>query len=270
MKKKTELERLIHIVQKLRGPKGCPWDIKQTHTSLKQHLLEEAYEVLEAIDEKNPLKLQDELGDLLLQVVLHAQIAQDNKEFTINDIARMVSEKLIRRHPHVYGTVKVRNADDVVVNWEKIKKRERDQNDIKDPSTALRAGIRDKSMLDSVPKIFPALHECYKISKKASQLGFDWKKPKDCFEKVDEEIVELKEAIRSGKRKHIAEEMGDILFAMSNLCRLYKINPEIALHESNRKFRQRFARIETLAKNKKRELKELSFEEWNKFYQQVK
>lgn len=256
MRNIATLERLIRIVKKLRAPQGCPWDRKQTHASLKQHLLEEAYEVLEAIDEKNPEKLKDELGDLLLQVVLHAQIATDKKEFTISDVAQMISEKLIRRHPHVFGKVKVKDADEVVVNWEKIKKTEKKK--------------KEKSHLDSVPKIFPALYENYKISKKASQLGFDWKKPYDCFEKVFEEIGELKQAIRSGKRKHITEEMGDILFAMSNLCRLYKINPEIALHESNRKFRQRFARLETLAKNKKRELKELSFEEWNKFYQQAK
>lgn len=256
MKTKSQLQRLIFIIKKLRSAGGCPWDRKQTHASLKQHLLEEAYEVLEAIDEKNPEKLKDELGDLLLQVVLHAQIATDHKEFTIEDVAQMISEKLIRRHPHVFGKVKVKDADEVVVNWEKIKVREREKSEV--------------STLDSVPKIFPALHECYKISKKASQLGFDWKRPIDCFKKVHEEIDELKSAIRSGKRRHITEEMGDILFAMSNLCRLYQINPEIALHESNKKFRGRFRRMEALARKHCLAMNKLSFDEWEELYAKAK
>lgn len=259
MKKQNQLQTFIQIIKKLRSPKGCPWDKKQTHHSLKQHLLEETYEVLDAIDKKDTEHLKEELGDLLLQVILHAQIATDLKEFTIEDVARNISEKIIRRHPHVFGNVRVRGSSDVLKNWEKIKDTEKEKK-----------GFQPTSILDSIPKGFPALLENLKISKKAAHVGFDWKKPADVFDKVDEELKELKQAIKKKDKKNIAEELGDVLFSVSNLCRLYGANPELALHASNKKFRKRFAKLEGMAQKKNVALNKLSFEEWNRLYEKSK
>lgn len=256
----SEFSRLVNIMQKLRSPNGgCPWDLEQSHTTLKPYLLEEAYEVLDAIDMNDSDELKEELGDLLLQVVFHAQIAKDEKRFTIEDVAKEISDKMVRRHPHVFSTGNAKTAKAVVKNWEEIKKLEKEKK-----------GKKEKSILESVSHKLPALFENFKISKKVAKQGFDWKKPNDVFDKIEEEIKEVKKAIRKKDKALIEEELGDLLFATANLCRVHKVNPEMALRQANQKFRKRFAKVESLAKKEKMPLKELSFKKWNDLWEKAK
>lgn len=254
-----QIRRFIEIVQILRGPNGCPWDKKQTHDSLKPFLIEETYEVLEAIDSGDKSHLKEELGDLLLQIVLHAQLADDAKDFNIEDVAHSICEKMIRRHPHVFAKAQVKDADEVVTNWEDIKKQER-----------LEKGQKTESILQSITQNAPALFESHKISKKAAKTGFEWKKPIDVFDKMTEELNELKVEIKNNNPKNIEEELGDLLFTATNLCRVYKVNPEIALKKTNRKFRQRFIQMEIQANEQGLNLEDLTFEQWNEFWNQAK
>lgn len=256
----TQFERLVQIMKRLRSPKGgCPWDLEQDHKTLKQYLIEETYEVLDAIDMNDPRELREELGDLLLQVVFHAQIADDNKQFNIEDVSKEISDKMVRRHPHVFGDVVVNGSGEVLKNWDDIKKVEKEGK-----------GHVEKSILDSVSKNLPALFENFKISKKVAKQGFDWKKPADVFDKIIEEIGEVKRAIKRKKKNEVEEELGDLLFAVSNLCRVHKINPEIALRAANQKFRRRFARMEAQIKSEKRSFKELTFKAWNELWEKIK
>ena len=235
---------LLKIMSRLRGKKGCPWDKEQTTVSLKPFLIEEAYEVIEAIDEKSPEKLKEELGDLLLQVVFHAQIAKERKEFDMDGILETLEEKLIRRHPHVFespippfikGGKGGIDAKEVLVQWEKIKKEEK-------------ANSKRESMLDSVPKELPALLRAHRLQDKASRVGFDWKHINDVFAKVEEEIKEFKGAIEEKKPDEIEDELGDIFFALVNVARFLEINPEDALRKTISKFISRFRYIEEKAK----------------------
>jgi len=253
------LSEFIEIVRRLRAPGGCPWDREQTHESLKPFLIEETYEVLEAIDSGDSEHLKEELGDLLLQVVLHAQLADDQKEFNIDDVAQLVSEKMVRRHPHVFGDTQADTADAVKVNWEEIKNKEKNDK-----------GITNESILDSVPKNFPALYENHKISKKVAKIGFDWKKPSDVFEKISEEISEVKDAIETNDSAQIEEELGDLLFATANLCRSYKVNPELALKNANNKFRKRFSKMENIISKENLETGNIDFDKWNELWELCK
>lgn len=233
-------DELVSIMARLRAPGGCPWDREQTYSSLSQYLLEEAYETFDAIHEADATgdtaNLREELGDLLLQVVFHATIGAEKGDFTIDDVAAGVAQKLILRHPHVFGDVQLERAEDVLDNWDQLKADERAASGKK---------VKDHdSILDEVPVHFPALLEALKVTKKAAKVGFDWEDKAQIFAKLDEEIAELKEAIEENDREHIGEEVGDLLFVIVNLARKLDIEPETALKRVNRKFRKRFRFIE--------------------------
>lgn len=253
MNDSSQMQRFVQIVAKLRAPGGCPWDREQTHASLKSYLLEEAHEVLEAIDENSPEHLKEELGDLLLQIVLHAQIAADDQKFTIEDIARDISDKMIRRHPHVFGDANVTDSETVLKNWDEIKLKEKQ---------ALNKPVAT-NLLDDIPKALPALFEAHKLSKKAAKQGFDWDKADDVYAKINEEISEIQSARQSGHNDAIEEECGDLLFAVVNLCRKLDVNAELALKRSNMKFRTRFANMETQLQNSNTDPKSLTLQQWD-------
>ena len=228
---------LVELIAKLRAPGGCPWDREQTHESLKPMMLEEAYEVVEAIDEGDDEELTGELGDLLLQVVFHSQIADEESRFTVAEVIDRISAKMIRRHPHVFGEDTAQTSDEVLRNWEAIKEAELQEKGKKDD---------DGSMLDSVSTRLPAVMEAFQMTTKVSRVDFDWPDVPSVLEKLDEEVEELKEAIASEQPNHqeIAGEVGDLLFVAVNVARLLGVDPESALKTSNRKFRRRFRYIE--------------------------
>jgi tetrapyrrole methylase family protein/MazG family protein len=228
----SQFERFVGLIARLRGPGGCPWDREQTHESLKPMTLEEAYEVIEAIDDGDE-QLAGELGDLLLQVVFHSQIAQDENRFEIGDVIEGVSEKMVRRHPHVFGDAQADTSDAVLRSWEEIKKAER--------------GAADESMLTSVSKGQPAVMEAFQLATKTARVGFDWPDVSGALAKLQEELGELRDALgrtAPGDRTR-SEELGDLLFSAVNVARLAGIDPESALKSTNRKFRRRFSYIET-------------------------
>jgi tetrapyrrole methylase family protein/MazG family protein len=251
-------ETLRRVIATLRGPNGCPWDRKQTHESLKRYLLEETYELFEAIDENDDEHMIEELGDVLLQVMLHAQIGEDEGMFSIDDVIRGITEKMIRRHPHVFGDITVENAEQVVENWQRIKEKEK-----KD---------RPASLLDDVPKSLPNILKAYEFQKKAAKVGFDWDDVQPMWEKVEEEIAEFKrEALEEGNaRSRLISEFGDILFALVNVARYYGINPEEALHTTNKKFYQRFSYMEEQARKRGVALTSLSLAELDRFWEEAK
>jgi MazG family protein len=238
----------IAVVRRLR--KECPWDREQTHQSIRHSLIEEAYEVVEAIDHGNLDELKMELGDLLLHVVLHSVIAEEESAFTMSEVVSESSAKLIRRHPHVFGDTKVRSSDDVKNNWEKIKLSE-----------------GRTSLMDGVPRKMPSLLRAHRLQEKASKVGFDWKRKQDVWAKVAEEIDELHDAESKRSRDHLEEEFGDLLFALVNYARFLKVNPESALNKSTRKFSKRFQRIEEEIRNRGKKLEHSTLEEmdaiWN-------
>ena len=225
-----EIEKFVLIVRRLR--KECPWDRKQTHTSIRDMLIEEAYEVVEAIDNKDDRELAGELGDLLLQVVFHAQMAEERGAFTVTEVATRVADKMVRRHPHVFAGETAEDPDTVLRNWEAIKAAERAAK-----------GTGDESMLDSVSRSIPAVMEAFQMTTKASRVGFDWPDVPSVFEKLDEESAELREAI-GGDHGEVAEEVGDLLFSAVNVARKLGVDPESALKAANRKFRRRFLYVE--------------------------
>ncbi len=233
-------DELVAVMARLRAPGGCPWDAEQTYQSLSQYLLEEAYETFDAIhaagETGDTAHLVEELGDLLLQVVFHSTIAAERGDFTIDDVALGVAEKLILRHPHVFGDEELASAQDVLDNWDTLKANERKASG--KPEKAA------ESILDEVPVHFPALLEGLKLTKRAAKVGFDWQEVDRIFDKLEEEVVELKEAIQSDDAEHISEEIGDLLFVVVNLARRLDVEPETALKKTNRKFRRRFKFIE--------------------------
>ena len=239
----------LDVVRRLR--KECPWDREQTPESLRQSFLEEVYEAIEAIDHKNWGELKKELGDILLHVVLQSIIAEEGSHFTLLEVIEASSEKLIRRHPHVFGDLKVRDAAHVKTNWEKLKRHE-----------------GRTSALDGVPKELPALLRAARLQDKASKVGFDWKEPKAVWTKVEEEIVELKAAVSHGAQPHVEEELGDLLFALSNYARFIHANPEFVLQRANEKFKRRFQFIEQELQKEGKLPEQVSLEEmdvlWNK------
>ena len=224
-------KELVDIIAKLRSEDGCPWDRQQTNETLKPSLIEEVYEVVDAIDDASSEKLEEELGDLLMQVLLNAQIAEDEGKFNISGVMRKISDKLTRRHPHVFGDVQVRDTQEIIVNWEAIKSREHANRD-------------RESVLDGVPSHLPNLMKARKIQSKASSVGFDWEKAEDVLEKVEEEVEELKVSIGTSEQDGIEEEIGDILFSVVNLSRFLNVEPEEALRKSNAKFVRRFRQME--------------------------
>lgn len=252
-------DKLVKIMAKLRGPGGCPWDHKQTSSSLKPYVIEEAYEVVEAIDSGDPSLLCEELGDLLLQVVFHCQIADEDGVFDFNDVVEAISAKLVRRHPHVFGDVRADDAGTVLRNWERIKQREKGS-----PSGEL------ASILDEVPQYLPALMQAAKIQDKASRVGFDWECAEDAAAKVWEETDELKEAMASGEKERIGEELGDLLFAAVNVARLLNIDPEEALRRTNSKFASRFKFIEHRADESGVALEEMTLDEMDAIWDEAK
>ena len=247
--KYPNLERLIEIIEILRSENGCKWDREQTHTTLRRNMLEEAYEAVDAIDDKDSKHLKEELGDVLLQVVLHSQIAKEANEFNIEDVAKGISDKLIHRHPHVFGDVKVNSTDEILDNWEKLKKEEKPHR---------------TSVMDGISKSQSALMSAQKISKKAVKVGFEWPNETSLYDCVISEIKEFQEAKTLEDKE---DELGDILFAVVNLARWNKIDAEQALLRANKKFIARFRAMETASE---KELEHLTLDEWDKLWKQAK
>jgi MazG family protein len=255
---------LVAVMAKLRAPGGCPWDHEQTYASLAQYLLEESYETFDAIQEAHETgdttNLREELGDLLLQVVFHSTIGKERGDFTIDEVCEGVAQKLVLRHPHVFGDAKLARAQDVLDNWDKLKADERAASGKKQKDHG--------SILEDVPLHFPALLEGLKLTKKAAKVGFDWEDHEQIFEKIDEETTELKQAIAGERKENIDEEIGDLLFAVLNLARHLDVEPETALKRTNRKFRQRFRFIEDELKRQGKTLDAATLAEmdelWNK------
>ena len=256
-KDKYNFDELLEIMKILRSEGGCPWDRKQTHESLKRYLIEETYEVLEAIDMKNKDMLCEELGDLLLQVVFHASIAQENKECTIDDIITGISKKMYFRHTHVFGDAKAETADDVVKNWELIKRKEKNLESY-------------TGELKSIPKNLPALMRSYKVQQKASKVGFDWNQIEDAMKKVHEELEELNDARKNKDAENISEELGDLLFAVVNVSRFLDVHPELALSATIEKFIRRFEYIEKKGAEKSKSMEEMSLEEMDLLWEEAK
>ena len=224
--------RLVAVMSRLRGPEGCPWDREQTLESLRTYLLEETYETIDAIDRGDPQALQEELGDLLLEVVFLAQVCAEKGLFGIEEVASGIHDKLVRRHPHVFGAEKADGARDALGRWESVKNAER------------RASGDARSVLAGVPETLPALLRAFRIANKASMVGFDWESAGEVLEKVEEEVAELRQAIAAKEPRHVAEEVGDLLFAAANVARLSGVDPEMALQAANRKFTDRFRIVE--------------------------
>jgi tetrapyrrole methylase family protein/MazG family protein len=247
-----KFDTLVSIIARLRAPDGCPWDREQTHASLRVNLLSECYEVLEALDSGDADKLCEELGDLLLQIVLHAQIARDEGDFEIGDVVKSISEKLVRRHPHIFGSVKVKDSTEVMHNWEDLKKDEREE------------GV---SMLAGVPKEMPALAYAYEISRRAVRVGFEWQDMEGVIDKLAEEVREINDAESHDQK---AREFGDLLFTLVNVARWQGIDSEVALRDANRKFYRRFSRMEELCRERGLEMKEFTFRQWDDLWEEVK
>lgn len=247
-----EFKELVEVIARLRAKDGCQWDREQTHSTLRPNMIEEAYEAVDAIDDNDLKHLQEELGDVLLQVLLHSQIASEEGAFSIEDVSRELKEKLIHRHPHVFGNVKVNSTDDILNNWDKLKAEEKTHR---------------KSAMDGISKAQSALMSAQKISKRAVKTGFEWPNEKSLYECIYSEFEEFKEAEKEGNKDHMEEEYGDILFATVNLARWNKIDAEQALLKANKKFMKRFRKMEELAT---KPLNDYSFEEYDALWKQSK
>ena len=247
-----QFNTLVDIIARLRAPDGCPWDRKQTHSSLRENLLEECYEVLEALDVRDSGELCGELGDLLMQIVLHAQIATEAGEFELADVISGINTKLIHRHPHIFGSVKVKDAEEVALNWEVLKQEEREVG---------------TSLLDSVPRQMPALGYSQEIQRRVAQVGFDWEDVDGVIDKLAEEVGEFK---RAGSQEQRAQEFGDVLFTLANIARRMGIDLEAALREANRRFCRRFTCMEELCRQRGLDFAKLSFADQNTLWEEAK
>jgi MazG family protein len=257
----------VAIQTRLRAPGGCPWDREQTHATLRTYLIEEAYEVLDAIESGNPDELAEELGDLLLQVLFHADIAREAGVFDLSDVISGIHEKMVRRHPHVFRNVKAETSGEVLKNWAQLKAKEKQ----KAQSESVRSSDEVKSSaLDGVPQHLPALLEAYQLTRKAAHVGFDWDRVEGVLEKLEEEIAELRSAISRSERGAIEEEFGDLLFSAVNLARFLRLDPEVTLKQSNRKFKARFQVMERIALTSGRELSKLSMAELEQLWAEAK
>jgi len=250
-----DLDKLISIMSALRGEKGCPWDKEQTRESLKPFIVEEAYEVLEAIDEKDPEAIKEELGDLLFQIVFQSQIAKERGEFELSDVIGKIAAKMIARHPHVFGDADYKTPEEVLVHWEAQKKRE--------------GKMRD-SLLDGVPKTLPSLLRAHRLQDRASRVGFDWEKVEDVLVKLDEELKEFREALKRKREEEIEEELGDIFFVLVNISRFVGINPDDALRKTISKFISRFRYIEMAAADEGRSLSDMTLAEMDALWDEAK
>jgi MazG family protein len=260
-------ERLVALQARLRAPNGCPWDREQTHATLRTYLIEEAYEVLDAMKSGDDAKFANEMGDLLLQVVFHSQIATEEGRFTVADVIREVHEKMVRRHPHVFGEKRAKDAAEVLRNWEQIKAQERQGAQ---GNGAAKAEEKPKSLLDGVPRGLPASMEGLQLTRKASRAGFDWDNVEGVFEKLREECAELRQASERKDAGRVEEEMGDLLFAAVNLARFLQVDPEIALKNANSKFARRFREMERLSAGKGQSFAEVPRAEKEKLWEAAK
>ena len=261
-------EKLVAVQARLRAQKGCPWDREQTHQTLRTYLLEEAYEVLEALDTGNDGKFAEEMGDLLLQIVFHSQIASEEGRFTVSDVIREIHDKMIRRHPHVFGETRARDSKEVLRNWEQIKAEERRAS--KGKSEKEHGPTEAPSLLDGVSGALPATLEGFQLTRKASRIGFDWDDAQGVIAKMREETAELETALSAKNRQKAEEEMGDVLFAAVNLARFLHVDPEIALKKANAKFSRRFRAMEARARESGREFKNLPREEMEALWDAAK
>ena len=261
-------EKLVAVQARLRAPKGCPWDREQTHQTLRTYLLEEAYEVLEALDSGNDAKFAEEMGDLLLQIVFHSQIAREERRFTVADVIREIHDKMVRRHPHVFGEVRAKDSNEVLKNWEQIKAEERRAS--KAESEIEDGAAEAPSLLDGVSRALPATLEGFQLTRKASRIGFDWHHADGVIDKMREETAELEIALNEEDQQKIEEEMGDFLFAAVNLARFLHVDPEIALKKANAKFSRRFRAMEARARESGREFKDLPREEMEALWDAAK
>jgi len=254
--KRYTFEDLVKVMEKLRSKEGCPWDREQTHKSLLPYLIEECYEVVDAIEKGDDEELKEELGDLLLQVVFHSQIAKERGAFTIEEVIDSLVKKLIFRHPHVFkGKEGVETPEDVSREWEKLKEKE---------------GKKRESLLDGIPFSMPSLDRAYKLQKRAEKVGFDWKDFKGIKEKITEELKEIESEVEKGNREKLEEEVGDLLFMAVNLARFLKVHPEVALRKANEKFERRFKYMEKRAREEGKELKEMDINEMEELWQEAK
>jgi len=254
-KEERPLYRLAEISEKLRSETGCPWDREQSMMSMRKYLIEESYEVIDAIESGKTEKIREELGDVLYQIFAHSEIAKEQNLFTIDDVAEEIITKLIRRHPHVFGDETIKTGDAVADRWENIKKKEREGKE---------------SILDGVPSALPALLKAYRVQEKTSRVGFDWNRITDVESKLGEEIGEFREAMQEGDESKLFEEYGDILFTLVNIGRFLKIDPEDALQQSTKKFMTRFKYVEKEAAAQKRELKDMTLEQMDELWNEAK
>lgn len=254
MSENRGFNKLVTIVEKLRGEDGCPWDKEQTHASLLPFFLEEAYEVIETVDQEDWQTLAEELGDILLHVVFQANIAEQNGEFALEEVISTINEKLVRRHPHVFGEKKADGAFHAKQNWEAAKQAEKGR----------------ESRLDGVPKILPALIRAQRLQQKAAYVGFDWEEADQVWQKVHEEMEELKSAESEGIKRHVEEEVGDLFFALVNLCRFFDLPAEDALRKANEKFTRRFQLVEKELKRQKKSIDDATLEEMEEIWERVK
>jgi MazG family protein len=250
-------ERLVAVQARLRARDGCPWDREQTHETLRTYLIEEAYEVLEALESGNDAKFAEEMGDLLLQIIFHSQIAQEEGRFSVSDVIREIHDKMIRRHPHVFGETRAKDSAEVLRNWEQIKAEERRSLAGKSKLAAKDESPKEASLLDGVTHGLPATLEGFQLTRKAARIGFDWEDAGGIFEKMGEETEELRNALKASEQGKVEEELGDLLFAAVNLARFLKVDPEIALKKANGKFSRRFRAMEKMARENGNEFKNL-------------
>ena len=251
-----EIKELVNVIKKLRSPEGCPWDRKQTPKSLIPQLLEEVYELVDAIYENNKEKIKEELGDVLLHIVFQAVFAEEKKDFTMDDVIKEIVEKIIRRHPHVFGNKKINSIEELNITWEKIKANEK--------------GKENRGLLDGIPKSLPALMYAYKITKKVQKVGFDWPDVANLYEKLEEEVTEFEQALINKDIENIEEEFGDILFMLVNLARKLNINPEEALMKTNKKFIKRFKFIEENLKKENLNFEDVNLEYMDNLWEKAK
>lgn len=256
-KDRYDINDLLKIMELLRSPGGCPWDAEQTHESIRNSLIEETYEVIEAINKNDRELLLEELGDVLLQVVFHAQMEKEKESFDFTDVCDGICKKLVERHPHVFGTVSVENTDDVLRNWDDIKRKSKGQK-------------TQGSAMEKIPRELPALMRAEKIQSKAKKVGFDWPEIGGALDALESEIKELKAAMQSGVQDEIDGELGDVLFSCVNVSRFLKVDPELALTRSNEKFIRRFLEVERLAAEKGINMKEKTIEELDELWNQAK
>jgi len=248
--------RLLEVIARLRGEGGCPWDREQTLVTLKRYLIEESYELLDAIESGDPARHCEELGDVLLQVVLQAQIRKEEGAFSFQDVAAALTDKLIRRHPHVFGDVKVSSSAEVLRNWDQIKSAEKK--------------VDEAALLGGLPRHLPALQKAERVQSRVARVGFDWEKVQDVVTKVEEELREVKDELAGTDRARLAEELGDLLFSVVNLCRFVAIHPEDALAKTTAKFSARFGEVERRVRQQGRQLKDCSLAELDALWEQTK